>query len=130
MKAAGPSVLEPDLIRHRLPLYLLGRRHLPLAFAHAWWQGARQPPGLPPRMALDTAAFRLLLPHARWLAAARQPSWLVQALETAAPLLHELRPAHGRHPALGRELLLPVAEDGWRVDFILQVVQRRAGPGA
>ena len=130
MNPAGPSVLEPDLIRRRLPLYLLGRRPLPLAFAHAWWQAARLPPGLPSRTALDTPSFRLLLPQARWLGAVRHPLWLMQAVETATPLLHELYLPYPPRPTVGREILLPVAEDGWRVDLILQVVQRRGGPGA
>ena len=49
---ADRSGVEPDVVRRRLPLYLLGPRDLPLTFAQRWWQWARRGAALPPRAAM------------------------------------------------------------------------------
>jgi hypothetical protein len=128
-----PDRPAPCRVGRPLPLYLLDAPDLALAFAHRWWQHARDGALLPPRAALDTPAFRLLVADAAWIdvAAADVPrawsAWtddIAAVRATGAPRLQELRPPdHGRPAPRWRRLMLPCAPDGRRVEDILVLLR-------
>jgi hypothetical protein len=126
-----PDRPTPSRIGRPLPLYLLDAPDPALAFAHRWWQHARDGALLPPRAALDTPAFRLLVPGAVWIevAAGVPQGWsawsddLAAVSGTGAPRLQELRHGRGPGPTCWRRLMLPCARDGRRVEDVLVVLR-------
>lgn len=65
------------LRKRPLPLHAMGPDDLALDFAHRWWHARRDGGLLPPRAAVDTPEFRLLVGDIGWVdAAAPDPaSW-------------------------------------------------------
>jgi hypothetical protein len=55
------------LRKRPLPLHAMGPGDLALDFAHRWWQARRDGGLLPPRSAVDTPEFRLLVVGTSWI---------------------------------------------------------------
>lgn len=77
---------ERQLYRRRLPLYLVAKQDLALAFAHLGWERARECNRLPRRSDLDTPGFRLALGGVDWIDV-RAPDPLRWSLAALAPVL-------------------------------------------
>jgi hypothetical protein len=128
-----PAGQESQLHRRRLPLYLVARQDLALAFAHLGWERARDGNRLPRRADVDTPGFRLALGEAAWIdVRAPDPArWSLAALapvlaRLAAPsaaertLRADLLAAREMQTPLLEELVLvgPAGRNGWRLQVL------------
>lgn len=145
-----------SLRKRPIPLHALDEDDLNLDFAHRWWHARRRGGLLPPRSAVDTPEFRLLVSGSGWIdvrsaeagcwelgplrpaltgltaeAAAAATASLradLQAIRfTGAVLVQDLIAPGPGGASIWRQLVLPHADDGARVRELLVVLgQRRA----
>jgi len=143
-----------SLRKRPIPLHALDEDDLNLDFAQRWWQARRHGGLLPPRSAVDTFEFRLLVSGPGWIdvRSAEAERWQIDPLlpslvgltaEAAAAATTSLRAdlqairftgavlvqdlcVPGPNGALiWRQLVLPHADDGVRVRELLVVMGRR-----
>lgn len=136
--------------KRALPIPALTIADPALVVAYRYWSDRKDGAFLPPRCAVDTPVFRLLVPDSTWLApgsytgrlqpygTARQvhpPSPTLQeallqdlegAFSTGIPSLQLVEIRVGDTSILYQQLLLPTADDGSRVNELLEVSK----PGA
>lgn len=126
----APASQEGRLHRRRLPLYLVGKQDLALAFAHLGWERAREGNRLPRRTSFDTPGFRLALGEAAWIDV-RGPDSARWSLDALAPVLTRLAEPSSAERALRADLLAacqmqtpllqelllagPAERDSWRL---------------
>ena len=144
--------------KRSLPIPALTIADPALIVAYRYWSEHRDGGLLPPRCAVDTPAFRLLVPDVTWLRpggyvgrlapflAATQvhaPSMTLDevlrldldgAFVTGVPSLQLIELKVKGHSILYQQLLLPTADDGTRVNELLEVSKpgalRLVRPGA
>ncbi len=143
-----------SLRKRPIPLHALDEEDLSLDFAHRWWRARRRGGLLPPRSAVDTPEFRLLVSGSGWIdvrsALAEQwelgpllpsPAGLtaeaasavavslrqdLQAIHfTGAVLVQDLILSGPAGTSIWRQLVLPHADDGIRVRELLVMVGTR-----
>jgi len=144
--------------KRSLPIPALTIADPALIVAYRFWSGRRDGGFLPPRCAVDTPTFRLLVPDAIWLSAGayagrlapflaatqvHAPSMTLEeslrldlegAFVTGMPNLQLIELKVQGESILYQQLLLPTADDGIKVNEILEISKlgalRLVRPGA
>lgn len=133
------------LQKRSLPIPALTIADPALVAAYRFWSSKREDDFLPPRCVIDTPGFRLIVPGALWLGRGAycgrlQPFLdatraeadamrledalridLDHAFDTGIPTLQLLELKIKERSILYQQLLLPTADDGYKVNELLEI---------